>query len=151
MMQSWTFSIITSLFSVTWFFRNHSNMLICCSKTFIISIENSCAASYFFESHDAFFIFQDFWFTQTSKELLFEIQIFCNILTVIMCPCWIKVFIYLKNIGYNVYCNKMIATKASGEYRWILGMAANVQSTMRGQREFSEITNIYSLQWSMLQ
>jgi len=28
-MQIWIFSIITSVFSVTWSFRNHSNMLIC--------------------------------------------------------------------------------------------------------------------------
>jgi len=28
--QSWIFSIITPVFSVTWSFRNHSNMLICC-------------------------------------------------------------------------------------------------------------------------
>ncbi len=30
--QSKTFSIITPVFSVTWSFRNHSNMLICCSR-----------------------------------------------------------------------------------------------------------------------
>jgi len=28
--QSWIFSVITSAFSVTWSFRNHSNMMICC-------------------------------------------------------------------------------------------------------------------------
>ncbi len=28
--QSWIVSIITSVFSVTWSFRNHSNMMICC-------------------------------------------------------------------------------------------------------------------------
>ncbi len=32
--QSWIFCIITSVFSVTWSFRNH--ILICCSKTCII-------------------------------------------------------------------------------------------------------------------
>ncbi len=31
-MQSWIFSIIIPVFSVTWSFRNHSNMLICCSR-----------------------------------------------------------------------------------------------------------------------
>ncbi len=31
MMQIWIFSIITPVFSITWSFRNHSNMLICCS------------------------------------------------------------------------------------------------------------------------
>ncbi len=30
-MQSWFFSIITPVFSVTWSFRNHFNMLFCCS------------------------------------------------------------------------------------------------------------------------
>jgi len=28
--QSWIFSVITSAFSVTWSFRIHSNMMICC-------------------------------------------------------------------------------------------------------------------------
>ncbi len=31
-MQSWIFSIIIPVFSVTWSFRNHYNMLICCSR-----------------------------------------------------------------------------------------------------------------------
>ncbi len=47
--QSWIFSFLTPVFSVTWSFRNHSNILICCSiKVFIIiiNVENSCAASY---------------------------------------------------------------------------------------------------------
>ncbi len=30
--QSWIFSIMTPVFSVTWSFRNHYNMMICCSK-----------------------------------------------------------------------------------------------------------------------
>ncbi len=30
--QSWIVSIITPVCSVTWSFRNHSNMLICCSR-----------------------------------------------------------------------------------------------------------------------
>ncbi len=32
LMQSWIFSIITPVFSVTRSFRNHSNMQICCSR-----------------------------------------------------------------------------------------------------------------------
>ncbi len=50
LIQSCIFSIIiTSVFSITWFFRNQSNMLICCSFIIIIIIivENSCAESYF--------------------------------------------------------------------------------------------------------
>jgi len=30
--QSWIFSIITLFFSVTWSFRNHSDMMICFSR-----------------------------------------------------------------------------------------------------------------------
>jgi len=30
--QNWIFSIITPVFSVTWSFRNHSDMWICCSR-----------------------------------------------------------------------------------------------------------------------
>ncbi len=33
-MQSWIFCIITPVLSVTWSFRNHCNMLICCSQNF---------------------------------------------------------------------------------------------------------------------
>ncbi len=44
-MQNWIFSIHYSIFSVTWFFRNHSNMLIFCSRDIliIINVENNCA------------------------------------------------------------------------------------------------------------
>jgi len=38
--QSWFFSIITPVFSVTWSFRNHSNMMICCSRN--ISLYYQC-------------------------------------------------------------------------------------------------------------
>ncbi len=38
MMQSWIFSIITPVFSVTWSFRNHSNMLILCSRNISLEI-----------------------------------------------------------------------------------------------------------------
>ncbi len=31
-MQSWIVSIVTPVLSVTWSFRNHANMLICCSR-----------------------------------------------------------------------------------------------------------------------
>ncbi len=57
MMQNWIFSIHYSIFSVTWFFRNHSNMLIFCSRDIllIINVENNCAASYFRGNCGAFF------------------------------------------------------------------------------------------------
>ncbi len=41
-----SFRIIIPVFSVTWSFRNHSDMLIWCSKNFFIvmNVESSCAA-----------------------------------------------------------------------------------------------------------
>jgi len=36
-MASWLFSNITAVFSVTWSFRNHSNMLILCNKHFLLT------------------------------------------------------------------------------------------------------------------
>ncbi len=47
-MRSWIFSITTPIFSVTWFFRNHSNRLICISKAFLIIIR-VCFSGYFDE------------------------------------------------------------------------------------------------------
>ncbi len=32
LMQSWIFTIISPVFSVTWSFRNHSHIMICCSR-----------------------------------------------------------------------------------------------------------------------
>ncbi len=56
-MQSWMFSIITPVFSVTW---SSEIILICwfaAQETFliIINVKNSCAASYFFIETDTFF------------------------------------------------------------------------------------------------
>ncbi len=44
--------VLASVYSVTWSFRNPSNI-------HIINVENSCAASYLCENRDTFF-FQDF-------------------------------------------------------------------------------------------
>jgi len=67
---SWIFSIITPVFSVTWSFRNHSNVMICCSR------HNS--NYYQFWKQLCFFIFlwklhfQDCFM---NRELLFEREI----------------------------------------------------------------------------
>ncbi len=59
--QSWIFNIITPVFSVTWSFRNHSNMSIWSSKKcLIINVENSCV-----------------WLIE---KRLFEIEIYWNII-----------------------------------------------------------------------
>jgi len=42
-------AVITQVFSVTWPFRNHSNMMICCSRKFyylLSMLKTSCAASW---------------------------------------------------------------------------------------------------------
>ncbi len=65
--QSCIFSIITPVLSVTWSFRNHSNMLICWSNTFIIN-------GHIYYLH--IFVRIIWWIT------VFEIEIFCNIINV---------------------------------------------------------------------
>ncbi len=65
-MRSWIYSIITPVFSVIWF--KWSNILICwfaAQETFpnIINIENSSAASYFF---------QDSWIEISKEKHLFK-------------------------------------------------------------------------------
>jgi len=58
-MQIWIFSTITPVFSLTWSFRNHSNMLTCCSRNIwlLINVENSRAVYYceFYENRDTLF------------------------------------------------------------------------------------------------
>ncbi len=51
-MQSWIFSIITPVFSVTWSFRYHSNMLICCTRNISDSAQETflCKAVEYWES-----------------------------------------------------------------------------------------------------
>ncbi len=61
-MQSRIFSIITSVFSVIWSFRNHSNMLIWCSSNI------SCCYQFSFRIH--------LWIEYTTEQHLFEIFIF---------------------------------------------------------------------------
>ncbi len=79
---SWIFSIITPIFSVTWFFRNHSN--IAAQETFIIiindnnNVENSCATSHFYENSEIF----SWWIESSKEQYLFETEIFCNIINV---------------------------------------------------------------------
>ncbi len=72
---------IFPVFSVTWFFRNHSNMLICCSRNIVdyFWFENSCAASYCSRNRDTFF--NILWWKKVEKkhQHLFKIEIFYSI------------------------------------------------------------------------
>ncbi len=99
-MQSWFFIILTPVISVMWSFRNHSNMLIWCSKTCAISnVENIESAIHFFRL---------LWWIQSSEgQHLFEMEIFCNIWNVFVVnkvPCWIKLLIYLKKSYWPQTC-----------------------------------------------
>ncbi len=99
-MQGWFFIILTPVISVMWSFRNHSNMLIWCSKTCAISnVENFESAIHFFRL---------LWWIQSSEgQHLFEMEIFCNIWNVFVVnkvPCWIKLLIYLKKSYWPQTC-----------------------------------------------
>ncbi len=73
--QSWIFSTITPVFSVTWSFINHSDMLICCSRN--ISYYNQswkqfCCIIFLWNPLCIYFMF--FWclnYFESSKELHF--------------------------------------------------------------------------------
>ncbi len=67
-MQSWNFSIINPVFSITWSFINHFNMLI-----WLLSIlKNICV--------EKKYVFQDFliffWLTESLKELYLKYKYF---------------------------------------------------------------------------
>ncbi len=96
--QSWIFSFITPVFSVTWSFRNHSNMLICCSSCinyYWYSIINS--GSYYYQCWKHILLLNIFvetmiyYFVQDLiiwwiEQHLFEILIFCNIINAFTVP-----------------------------------------------------------------
>jgi len=78
-MQSWIFSIITPVFSVTWSFRNHSNVMICCSR--------NISDYYQFWKQLCCLIFLwklwlkkigVLWLIERSKEQCFCLQMFAN-------------------------------------------------------------------------
>ncbi len=77
------FSIITPVFSVTWFFRNHSNMMICCLRNIYFDYQcwkQLCCLIILWKLWFIFF-FNILWWIESSKEQhLFVIEIFCNII-----------------------------------------------------------------------
>ncbi len=83
----WMFSIITPVFSVTWSFRNHSNMLICCS--IYISYNYQCwkqLCCFIFFVETVIHFLRVFWYIESSKEQhLFEILIWLKKIWIISC------------------------------------------------------------------
>ncbi len=79
-MQSWIFSIITPVFSVTLSFRNNTDILVCSSFLIIINTENSAVFDIDNNNHDTFFsgFFDEY--KVKKKQNLFEI--FCNTIKV---------------------------------------------------------------------
>jgi len=74
--ESCIFSIII-LFRVTWSFRKHCNILIWCSRAFliIINVENCGAGG---NPEKKMFLIES-----SEKQHLFEIETFCNIINVV--------------------------------------------------------------------
>ncbi len=81
-MESWIFSMITPVFSITWSFRNHSNLLL--KKHLLLCVENSCAVPCFCGNRDIqYFIFQDSLMNRKFKRTaLIWIEIFCEVIIV---------------------------------------------------------------------
>ncbi len=74
MIQSWIFSIIAPVFSITRSFRNHSNMLICYSKNIY------CYYKYWKKLCCIIFLWKhvDSWIEISKEQHLFKIEIFYN-------------------------------------------------------------------------
>jgi len=73
-MQSWIFSIITPVFSVTWSFRNHYNMLL--KKLFFYYYQCWTQLSCLIFLWKPWYIFLE----NSKEQHLFEIENFCNII-----------------------------------------------------------------------
>ncbi len=119
-MQSWIFSIITPVFSITWSLRNHYNMLICSSTNIYYYYQ-------FWKKVVLPNIFVEtiiLWWTESSKEhTLFEMEIFCNILNVF------TIIFYQHNASL---LNKII--QFSLQWYWILTVKLNLNKNYHSRR-----------------
>ncbi len=79
------FSIITPVFSVTWSFRNHNNMLICCSRNisdYYQCWKQLCCTIFLWKPWFILFFRIHRWIESSKEQHLFEIEIYCNIINV---------------------------------------------------------------------
>ncbi len=77
-LQCILFTVFTPVFSVTRFFRNHSNMLICCSR----NIYHQCFKKLLNIFVKMWFFSELFDENKVQKNSIWNINIFCNILNV---------------------------------------------------------------------
>ncbi len=119
-MQSWIFRIITPVFSVTWSFRNHSNMLIWYSNISYKCWKQLCWLVFLWTLRNISFCRFLINKTRSIEQHLFEIEIIYNIINVslsilinLMHPCWIKVFIIISS-----FKNKNL-TDPKKQQKWI--------------------------------
>ncbi len=76
------FSIITPVFSVTWSFRNHSNMRICFKKHFLLSVLKTLVLLHIFVETLIHFISGYFMNKHCSFELSFSNRIIYDIINI---------------------------------------------------------------------
>ncbi len=109
LMQIWIFCIITPVFSVTWSFRNYSNMLICCSLNFfvLLSMLKTVLLLYIFVEIVLYFL-QDSMMNRKSKRTVFICNIiiafYCHFWSILMHPCLIKVYISFCSSPHSLLC-----------------------------------------------
>ncbi len=107
-MQSWILIIITPVFSVTWSFRNQSNMLICCSRNIYYYYQcwKSCAAHYLKNPEKNCVMVSTKYKLQKNSIYLKHWNIITlsllSLLNKLMDPCFIKAFISFKIINKQI-------------------------------------------------
>ncbi len=141
MLQSCIFSIIAPVFSVTWSFRNHSNMLICCSRNIYYYYQcwkQLCCLTFLWKPQ---YFFCSGFFDESKKKNSFEIKIFCNIIhvychfwsfyyilaelkqqfisekTILASNLW-TVVVYAVRINYLVLSQKYLILKITAIIKW---------------------------------
>ncbi len=118
-MRSCIFSIITPVFSVTWFFRNHSNMMVCCSRNISDYYQwwKQLCCWIFLWKLWYFAIFQDCLMNRKFKRTAVIwnkrsfVKLWMSLLSLwinLMHPCWIKALIYFKtNVQTPKFAGKL--------------------------------------------
>ncbi len=105
-MQSWIFSIITPVFSVTRFFRNHTNMLICCSRN-ISCWKQLCCLIFLWKRWNFFFLMNSTFIRKLFIGNIYYIYISENVKVFTVLFDQVIASLLYKNINFSLSKNKL--------------------------------------------
>ncbi len=112
--QSWILTAITQVFSVTWSFRNHSNLLIWCSRniSYYQCWKHLCCLIFSDKWWYMYLISVLWWMEISKEEHSFEIEMISNILNIFTVTFELfSAFAFLLNSFFLSKIEKEILTK----------------------------------------